>query len=150
MQSTRKTTISLALFLGLGLFPAFDARAEKEAEPDRVVVQHILIGYKRSVPNKKVQRTKKEARALAEKIYRRALEGEDFDLLVEEYTDDSAPGIMSLTNRDAPMRGDSRTRDEVVPGFGDAAFSLEVGEITLVKYSFGSSPYGWHIIKRLE
>jgi hypothetical protein len=57
---------------------------------------------------------------------------------------------MSLTNRDAPRRGDSMTRDEVVYGFGDMAFSLEVGEIGFVPYGFSASPFGWHVIKRLE
>jgi peptidyl-prolyl cis-trans isomerase SurA len=150
MQSVRKVALPLALLVGLSAIPGPSVTAADETEPDRVVVQHLLIGFKRSVPSKKLERTKKEARALAEKLYQRAVDGEDFGKLVEEYTDDSYPGLMSLTNRGAPLRGDSRSRDGVVPGFGDASFALEVGEITLVKYSYGASPYGWHIIKRLE
>lgn len=41
-------------------------------------------------------------------------------------------------------------RDGMVPAFGDVAFSLEVGEVGLAPYDAKSSPFGWHIIKRLE
>jgi foldase protein PrsA len=127
------------------------AEAEgKESEPARVVVQHILVAFKKSVPDKKIERTKKEAEALAQDLLRRARAGEDFDALVVEYSADRPPGKMILVNRDQPKTAGSRGRDEVVPKFGDVAFSLEVGEIGLAEYSYGGSPYGWHVIKRLE
>lgn len=123
---------------------------EKRIEPDVVVVQHILIAFKKSVPGKKIDRTKREAQALAEKLLERARGEEDFDALVREYTDDSHPGIYRLTNRGAPLMAKSRTRDQMVSRFGDVAFSLEVGEVGMAKYHGGASPYGWHVIKRLE
>lgn len=124
--------------------------ASNSDEPDVVVVQHILIGFKKSVPNKKLDRTKKEAGALAMELLERAQAGEDFDALVREFTDDSHPGIYKLTNRGAPLMAASRARDDMVPNFGRVAFSLEVGETGLAKYHPGNSPYGWHVIKRLE
>ena len=54
------------------------------------------------------------------------------------------------TNNGAPRMADATPRSGMVRGFGDVAFSLEVGEIGMAKYSVGSSPYGWHIIKRLS
>ena len=69
---------------------------------------------------------------------------------VRQFTDDRVPGVMRLTNNGAATRNDSFARDQLALGFGDTSFRLEVGEISLVKYSFGSSPFGWHIIKRLE
>ncbi len=120
-------------------------------EPEVVVVQHILIGFGRSVRGKKIDRTKAEARELAEALLQRAQAGEEsFDELVRQYTDDQHPGIYTLTNRDAPRRSAARTRDEMVPRFGDLAFSLEVGEVGLVHHHGGGSPYGWHVIKRLK
>lgn len=132
------------------------ARAEDASEesagstPEAVVVQHCLVGFKRSVPGKKIPRTKAEARKLAEEIHRRALEGEDFDALVKEYTDDSYPGILAITDRGAPIRAGYRSRDQLVPGFGDTAFELDVGEFGLVPWHGYKSPYGWHVILRLE
>jgi hypothetical protein len=124
--------------------------AANSGEPDVVVVQHILIGFKRSVPDKTIDRTKKQALALALDLLERARAGEDFDALVKEQTDDSHPGIYKLTNRGAPLMAKSRARDDMVPNFGRIAFSLEVGEIGLAKFHPGNSPYGWHVIKRLE
>jgi len=119
-------------------------------EPDRVVVQHILIGFKKSVRGKTIERTKQEAKALAEDLVRRAQEGEDFDALVKEYTDDRHPGIMILTNTDAPRRPGATMRSQVMGKFGDLAFRLEVGEVGLATYHAALSKFGWHVIKRLE
>lgn len=38
----------------------------------------------------------------------------------------------------------------LVPGFGDMAFSLAVGEIGIVDFDPAKSPFGWHIIKRIQ
>ena len=146
----KRTYIALVALLiaGLGV-PAALAEEERQ-EPALVTVQHFLIAFKRSVPNKKIERSKKDAGVLAEQLFKRAQDGEDFDALVEEYTDDSPPGIYTLTNKDAPRVGGSVKRSGMVPGFGDVAFELEVGEIGMCKFSYRDSPYGWHIIKRLE
>jgi len=44
----------------------------------------------------------------------------------------------------------SFARDEMVPAFGDVGFTLEVGEIGLAPYDAKASPFGWHVIKRIE
>ena len=122
----------------------------RKGEPDVVVVQHILIGFKKTVPNKVIERTKKEAQALALELLERAQAGEDFDALIKEHTDDSYPGFYKLTNDDAPLMSEARSRDQMVPNFGHVAFRLEVGEVGLAKYHPGNSPFGWHIIKRIK
>jgi hypothetical protein len=122
----------------------------RKGEPDRVIVQHILIGFKKSVPGKTLDRTKQQAKALAIDLLRRAQEGEDFDALVKEFTDDRYPGKILLTNTDAPRVPDGTMRSQVVPRFGDVAFRLKVGEVGLANYHAALSPYGWHVIKRLE
>jgi foldase protein PrsA len=150
MQGMKKQHLLLSvpiLILALALpLPA----ESKGDEPDVVVVQHILIGFKKSVPNKKLDRSKKEAQALALELLERAREGEDFDALVKEYTNDRHPGIYKLTNKGAPLMSGARSREDMAPNFGRIAFSLEVGSIGLAKYHPGNSPYGWHVIKRLE
>ena len=118
-------------------------------EPDLVVVQHVLISFKNKSPGKKLDRTKQEAKALADELLARAKAGEDFDAMVKEYTNDKYPGIYKLTNRGATLLPGAVTRGGFVPAFGDVSFRLEVGEIGMTRYGT-SSPYGWHIIKRLE
>ena len=148
MRTHRTTWI---LVLALVALPAwFDAVAKKEKQPDVVVVQHILISFKGKVDKTKgVTRTKKEAEALANELFERA-KTEDFDALVKEYTNDNYPGIFKMTNNGAPRMSGAAPRSGMVRAFGDVAFSLTVGEVGMASYSAGSSPYGWHIIKRLE
>jgi parvulin-like peptidyl-prolyl isomerase len=131
------------------LFPMPAGAAPKVEGPDKMVVQHILIGFKRSIAGKKIERTKREAQALAESIMKRIEEGEDFDALVKEFTDDQYPGYIAMANRGVdPMGGMSR--DDMVDGFGDISFTLEVDEVGMCPWHGRKSPFGWHIIKRLE
>ena len=142
-----------ALPLAIALLAGSLVHAGRKDEPDQVTVQHILIGFKRVVPNKKLDRTKVEAKALAEELVERARALEDpaeFTALVEEYTDDSSPGIYFLVNDKVPLVSGARARRAMVAAFGDVAFELEVGEVGLAKYHAGNSPYGWHVILRLE
>jgi parvulin-like peptidyl-prolyl isomerase len=86
----------------------------------------------------------------------RAQAGEDFEALVKEYTDEGQrpdnphPGVILITNWDAPLLPGSVQRDGVATSFADLAFALQVHEIGLAKYHPGNSPFGWHVIKRLE
>jgi len=119
-------------------------------QPASVVVQHVLISFKGRVQGKEITRTKKQAQALAETLFDRASAGEDFDALVREYTDDRYPGIYKMSNRGQPAPPDGYARDKMAASFGDVAFGLEVGEVGLARYHPELSPFGWHVIKRLE
>ena len=119
-------------------------------EPDHITIQHVLIGFKGSVPGKNITRTQDEAKKLAEDILARAKKGEDFGGLVKQYTDDSAPGIYSMANNGVTPVDNEYPRGRMVPAFGDAGFPLKVGEIGMASYDAEKSPYGWHIVKRLK
>ena len=149
---TRRATgwILAGLLVLASALPVQAQRKKKPDEPDKVTVQHILIAFKRSMPRKTLERTKKEAQALAMELLERAEAGDDFDALVQEYTDDSYPGVYVMANYGVPDKAREYERDGMVPYFGDVAFKLEVGEVGLAKYHAGMSPYGWHIIKRIE
>jgi parvulin-like peptidyl-prolyl isomerase len=139
------------LALGLVLMvPVLALGAKKPPEPPVVKVQHILVAFKGSVPSKTIERTKAEAQALADELLERARGGEEFDALVKEYTADKYPGIYVLTNTGAPRRSGAQMREQMVPGFGDVAFRLAVGEIGMAQHHGVNSPFGWHVIKRLE
>ncbi len=79
------------------------------------------------------QTSKKE---LAESLFDRIAQGEDFDALMKEYSQD--PGLS--TNPDGYVFGSG----EMVPEFEQATDSVSAGEVTMCK-----SVYGYHIIKRL-
>jgi len=125
---------------------------ERESGPERVSVQHILVAFKGSIPEQKVTRTQDEAKALAEKIFKDAKAGADFDALVKTSTDDEYPGIYGMSNFSIPPNKDQKeySRGGMVRSFGDVSFSLPVGGVGLAVYDPAFSKYGWHIIKRLK
>ncbi|MDB5080700.1 MAG: prsA [Chloroflexi bacterium] len=117
-------------------------------EPEHIQVQHILIAFAGSGTGAK--RSKEEARTLAYDLLKQAQEGGDFDALVKQYTDDSPPGIYGMSNIGvAPARGEY-PRNQMVAAFGNTGFPLEVGGIGIADYDQRTSPYGWHIVKRLK
>ena len=139
----------LVLLLAAPGRSAIPAGAE---EPNHVSVQHILIAFKGSIPKPSVTRSKGEAKDLAEEVFKRAQQGEDFDALVKQYTDDEYPGIYHISNKGIPpdQGKPEYPREGMVKGFGDVSFSLAVGGIGMAKYDSETSKYGWHIIKRVK
>jgi hypothetical protein len=88
---------------------------------------------------------------LAYQVLDMAKSGQDYDQLVVQYTDDQAPGIYKMSNSGvAPLSADEYSRDGMVPAFGNVGFTLQVGEIGIADYNPATSPYGWHIIKRVN
>lgn len=123
-------------------------------EPDFITVQHILIGFKGSVGQKLIARTKEEAESLANEVLAMAqADDADFDALVKKYTDDSHPGIYKMANNNVSenaMPGDVRPRSKMVAAFGDVGFPLQAGQVGIANYDTKKSPFGWHIIKRIK
>ncbi len=115
-----------------------------------IQVQHILVGFKGTLPGKELKRTQDEAKKLADEILSKANSGGDFDALVKEYTDDRAPGIYGMSNTGVTPQGDEFPREQMVAAFGDVGFALQVGEVALAQYDPQKSPFGYHIIKRLK
>jgi parvulin-like peptidyl-prolyl isomerase len=119
-------------------------------EPEHIQVQHLLIGFSGSVPGKPIRRTQEEARTLATDLLQQAQAGANFDDLIRKHTDDSPPGIYGMSNKGVTPGAGEYPRTGMVPAFGDVGFILNVGEYGLADFNPRTSPYGWHIIKRLK
>jgi cyclophilin family peptidyl-prolyl cis-trans isomerase len=115
--------------------------------PAHITVQHILIAF--AGTGTKATRTQAEAKTLAYDVLAQAKAGADFDQLVQKYTDDQAPGIYKMSNTGVAPIGDEYPREGMVPAFGNIGFTLQPGEIGIADYDPTTSPFGWHIIKRL-
>jgi NIMA-interacting peptidyl-prolyl cis-trans isomerase 1 len=129
--------------------PLRQAEAEASAERERQIIarqpteigaRHILVMHAQSKskpPN--VTRTRAEAQKRAEEVLARISKGASFEELVNEYSDE--PGS-------AERHGDLGVFDraQMVKPFADAAFSLKVGEISVIV----ETPFGFHVIKRTE
>jgi len=119
-------------------------------EPDVITVQHCLIGFQGSVPGKPISRTKEEAKELAERLLKLLKDGDKFEEIINQFTDDSPPGIYKMTNNGVRQIPGAYPRGGMVPAFGDTGFPLQVGEYGLAEHDSMKSPYGWHIVKRIE
>lgn len=127
---------------GIGHGPVVpEAPIEEGAdEPFEIEAAHLLVMHEesRGAP-KAVARTREEAKARAEEALERIRDGEDFGTIVEEYTDE--PG--GAARQGALGRF---ARGMMVKPFSDAAFALDVGEVSEVV----ETPFGFHVIKRTE
>jgi hypothetical protein len=114
--------------------PAGSAEVERET----IVAQHLLVMYagSKSAPAK-IKRTKEDARNRAHEALDLIKKGQDFDKVVAAFTDE--PG-------GAARKGDLGrfSRDMMVRPFSDAAFALEVGQVSAVI----ETPFGFHVIRR--
>lgn len=106
--------------------------------PDAITAQHVLIAYKgaKNAPAS-ITRSKADAKKRAEEVVSKARNGADFTQLVAEYTDDAS-------TKDRLGNLGKFTRDKMVKPFSDAAFTLNVGEVSGVV----ETPSGFHVIKR--
>ncbi|MBU4312388.1 MAG: peptidylprolyl isomerase, partial [Candidatus Omnitrophica bacterium] len=109
----------------------YESKKDKLAIPEQVGASHILI---RVAPDAG-EEGKDSAKAQIDGIRQRALAGEDFAELAKENSQDGS----------APNGGDLGYfgRGAMVKPFEDAAFSLEVGQISEVV----ETQFGYHIIK---
>jgi len=131
-----------------------EQKARPELELPEVTIQHVLIGVNGGGAAG-ANKSPGEAEALVAELYTRAKGGEDFDLLVKNYTNDTHPGIYRLVTSGGDGRN-SYDRDKMWPCFGDVAWRLAVGELGVAVYDGGlpgakkKSPLGFHLIKRLK
>ena len=113
----------------------------KAEQPDEAItVQHVLIAFKGTgVPN--VTRTKEEAKVLAEQLWAEAVGGADFKAMMQKHSNDTGGGEYPMTKKG---------RAAMVAAFGNVGFRLAVGELGVAPFEPKTSPYGWHIIKRVK
>ena len=118
-------------------------------EPERVRVAHILVAF-RGASRSAATRTREEAEALAEDLLKRAKAGEDFDALMKEFSNDPGGGTYGLVNDGQAPAPSYYPRRQMVPAFGNVGFKLRVGEVGMAPHDPTTSPFGWHVIKRIE
>ena len=100
--------------------------------PEQVRAAHLLI----RVPQGAAEVVKAEKRALIEKLRERAKKGEDFAVLARTHSEDPGSGAQG---------GDLGffARGTMVPSFENAAFALNVGELSEVV----TTDFGYHLIR---
>jgi len=100
--------------------------------PEEAQAAHILV----RIPEGSDENTRKQKRALAEKLLADAKSGKDFAALAREFSDDKGS---AASGGDLGRFG----RGAMVPAFEQAVFSLKPGEIS----NLVETQFGYHIIK---
>jgi len=113
----------------------YDSNPNQYNFPERVRASHILIKPDTSDPNADPNETKAAGKAKAEVLLKQVKEGADFAELAKE----------NSACNSAPRGGDLGffKRGQMTAPFDEAAFSLEVGQISGVV----ETEFGFHIIK---
>jgi len=125
-------------------------RPPERVEPERVTVQHVLLGFD-GAETPGATRTREEAERLTQRVLEMARGGRSFDELVRLYSDDRhGDGSYVLVNYGVSPEPTENERRKMVRGFGDLAFALEPGEVALVEYDRYTSPLGFHVLRRLR
>jgi peptidyl-prolyl cis-trans isomerase C len=109
----------------------YDSHPDSFRKPEQVRASHILI----KVDPKADESQKAAARKKLEEIRRRLLKGEDFVTLAREFSE----GPSKVKGGDLGYFG----RGQMVKPFEDAAFALEIGELSDVV----ETRFGYHLIK---
>lgn len=105
---------------------------------DGVRAKHILIMPESDENGNSTEKQWKKALETANKVYKLAKNGEEFDSLIEEYNMD--PGMQTQPE------GYTFTKGEMVSEFEDACYAMEPGEISEPV----QTDYGYHIIELEE
>jgi peptidyl-prolyl cis-trans isomerase C len=117
----------------------YDDNPDKFEEPEEVRVSHILISTLDPLTQQPLPPDQKKTKEqLAKALKARAEKGEDFVMLVKQYSED--PGSKDKGGEYTFPRG------RMVPEFEAAAFTLKTNQISEVV----ETQYGYHIIKLLE
>jgi parvulin-like peptidyl-prolyl isomerase len=124
-----------------------ETAARQELDVERLRVAHILVSFA-GVRGLTATRSKAEAEQLAADLLARIEAGEDFMELMRAHSDDTGDGVYGMT-AGAPS-SDFMARQGMVAAFGNTGYRLEVGQVGVAAYHPEDSPYGWHIITRLE
>ena len=118
--------------------------ARDEHGAAKVTVSHILVGF--AQPRLAgVERSPEEAEVKAAELLVRIEAGEDFETLMAE-SDDSGGGTYTMGAGGYP-------RQQMAKAFGDVSWRLAVGQVGVAAHDPDKprdSPFGWHIIKRIE
>ena len=128
------------------------SRPEKmpNGEPGVITLKHILIAFKDT--GTKATRSREDAEKLTYDLVARAKSGEDFDKLMKEFSNDPGGGTYTLTNTGvaADQAAGEFDRSGMVPAFGDVGFRISLNEIAVAEHDDKTSPFGWHVIKRVK
>lgn len=113
---------------------------KKPDEPAKITVRHLLVKYAGAKKaDASVTRTRGQACLRAQEARNKLEQGADFAKVVKQYSEE--PGAATREGSLGAIE-----RKDVVPPFADAAFELDVNQVSEVV----ETDFGFHVIMRSE
>ena len=132
----------------------FRNRAKKAARaaPRRVRLKQVIVPWAGAKGAKDVKLSREDAEKRARVILKMAQAGEEFDRLVANNHFDRFPSSLTIVQAGERRAGVGRVyvRGELPPAVERLAFNLDVGDVGLCEFHEKESPYGWHVVLRVE
>jgi len=135
--------------------PGANAKPPPKEQPDRVLIDQILVSFDKSRLTN--PRSRPDAAALAESLYARIRGGADFGMLKKEYTDYRLPENRKpadpvwACNRSVRIRSFQEVPfKKLWSGWAKVVFALKPGEFGFVPYDKKKAGDGYHIVLRLR
>lgn len=117
-------------------------------QADKIRFQDIVIQFKDIQPTH--TRTKKEAEALAQKLYQDLQKRpSQFGEARKQYSDDPRPKAFQVVNFAHEATPNELKREDISEGLAEVLFQMKVGDIALVPYHAEKNPVGFQIIMAL-
>lgn len=114
-------------------------RAKRPDEPDRITVSHLLVKHAGVENAEGTTRSRGEACLRAEAARDKLRGGAEWDAIVAEFSDEKGAASRAGSVGEA-------TREMLVPTFADAAFELDIQQLSDVV----ESKFGFHVILRTQ
>jgi uncharacterized protein YjiK len=120
--------------------------------PARVIVKQIHVPWRGAQGAPPVNATREKAREIAEGVLERLERGEDFDQLAREfhYTDSKLPARLRIAADGFKVHSGEFKERDLPMAVANLAFNLDVGETGLCEFHREESPYGYHVLLRIE
>ncbi|MHC4163124.1 MAG: FG-GAP-like repeat-containing protein [Planctomycetota bacterium] len=125
--------------------------AKRRVPPRRLKVKQILVRWSGARGAQGVERDQAEARKLARHLTRLARRGETFQRIVATEPDAGLEvEVLTVVADAGTRRAGEYSRADLPTALSELVFNLDVGEVGLCEFHEKESPFGWHVVMRVE
>ena len=125
--------------------------AKRRVPPRRVKVKQIVVRWSGAQGAQGVERDRDAAKKLARRLVGRARHGETLERIVAtEAGAGLKVDVLTVVGTPGTRRAGEFSRADLPTALSELVFNLDVGEVGLCGFHEKESPFGWHVVLRVE